>query len=240
MSISSTAQLDRFVVKANSHDVNGAVKMSDTPKRKRGRSDGAVVEATPPIAVEPRKRRRGRAAEAAIEATFPAPLEAPKQPRKKRERPSPIQNEAPPAAAETVEATPAEVPEEAPKKRRGRPTRAESAAKAAEQQAAAEANAPEVEQERQQAERLDPEIVREMARQQLGGPDIPFAVVDQIRNWLTPEEYIGWLKGTIFARLAQHRQLNGNQDISAAAWFGNNLKSFVENQGIDTKKPVKV
>jgi hypothetical protein len=49
-----------------------------------------------------------------------------------------------------------------------------------------------------------------------------------LKAWLTPEEYRGYMKGTIIAYLARERDKGGNADIAKAAHTGEALVEFLD------------
>lgn len=48
---------------------------------------------------------------------------------------------------------------------------------------------------------------------------------DVLRSWLTPEEYRGYMKGTMIVYLAREKDKGGDQDIRKVAHYG---EKFVE------------
>lgn len=60
-----------------------------------------------------------------------------------------------------------------------------------------------------------------------GGADNPYEVIKVLRAWLTPEEYLGFLKGNALKYLARHRQKGGDEDLHKATWYQTELDRFV-------------
>lgn len=64
-----------------------------------------------------------------------------------------------------------------------------------------------------------------------GGADNPYEAIKVIRAWLTPDEYVGFLKGNALKYIARHRQKNGAEDLKKAEWYQTRLNEFVEETG---------
>ena len=58
------------------------------------------------------------------------------------------------------------------------------------------------------------------------GGDTPFEVIKVLRNWLTPEEYIGFLRGNYIKYLARFHMKGGLEDLRKANWY---LNKHIEN-----------
>lgn len=52
--------------------------------------------------------------------------------------------------------------------------------------------------------------------------------IEYIRDFLTPEEYIGYLRGNIAKYLHRWRYKNGLEDLKKAQWYQNELIKFLE------------
>lgn len=59
-----------------------------------------------------------------------------------------------------------------------------------------------------------------------GGKDNPYEVIKVLEAWLTPDEYIGFLKGNAIKYLARHRQKGGDEDLRKAEWYQRELNRF--------------
>tara|TARA_R110000772_G_scaffold64044_1_gene143209 strand:- start:136 stop:387 length:252 start_codon:yes stop_codon:yes gene_type:complete len=53
--------------------------------------------------------------------------------------------------------------------------------------------------------------------------------IDYIEDFLTEEEYIGYLRGNIAKYLHRWRYKNGIEDLKKAQWYGNRLMKVVED-----------
>lgn len=54
--------------------------------------------------------------------------------------------------------------------------------------------------------------------------------IDYIEDFLTKEEYIGYLRGNIAKYLHRWRYKNGLEDLKKAEWYGNRLIKLVEKE----------
>lgn len=54
--------------------------------------------------------------------------------------------------------------------------------------------------------------------------------IEYIEDFLTPEEYIGYLRGNIAKYLHRWRYKNGTEDLKKANWYQNRLIKFMEKQ----------
>ena len=61
-----------------------------------------------------------------------------------------------------------------------------------------------------------------------GGKDNPYETIKVLKAWLTPEEYIGFLKGNVIKYLSRARQKNGTQDVAKATWYQNELNTHLK------------
>lgn len=59
-----------------------------------------------------------------------------------------------------------------------------------------------------------------------GGADNPHEVIKVLESWLSPEEYIGFLKGNIIKYLARARAKGGVEDHRKAKWYQDELVRF--------------
>ena len=55
--------------------------------------------------------------------------------------------------------------------------------------------------------------------------------IDYIEDFLTKEEYIGYLRGNIAKYLHRWRYKNGIEDLKKAEWYGARLIKVVEEHG---------
>ena len=62
--------------------------------------------------------------------------------------------------------------------------------------------------------------------QHYGGAENPYEVIKVLQAWLTPEEYVGFLKGNALKYNARHRQKGGLEDLRKAQWYQNELMRF--------------
>ncbi|KAJ8135477.1 hypothetical protein OY671_011310 [Metschnikowia pulcherrima] len=62
--------------------------------------------------------------------------------------------------------------------------------------------------------------------QHYGGAENPYEVIKVSQAWLTPEEYVGFLKGNALKYNARHRQKGGLEDSRKAQWYQNELVRF--------------
>ena len=62
--------------------------------------------------------------------------------------------------------------------------------------------------------------------QHYGGAENPYEVIKVLQAWLTPEEYVGFLKGNALKYNARHRQKGGREDLRKAQWYQNELVRF--------------
>jgi hypothetical protein len=60
-----------------------------------------------------------------------------------------------------------------------------------------------------------------------GGADNPYEVIRVLEAWLTPEEMVGFLKGSVITYLARATHKNGGRDVALdyrkAAWYQDRL-----------------
>lgn len=59
-----------------------------------------------------------------------------------------------------------------------------------------------------------------------GGTDSPYEVIKVLRAWLTPEEYVGFLKGNVIKYVARARMKGGAEDHAKAKWYQDELVRF--------------
>lgn len=77
--------------------------------------------------------------------------------------------------------------------------------------------------ERRQASQVDHPL-------HYGGADNAFETIKVLEAWLTPEEYVGFLKGNAIKYLSRHRHKGGAQDLE---------KKFVKRTGVHVGQMVK-
>lgn len=53
---------------------------------------------------------------------------------------------------------------------------------------------------------------------------------DVLRSWLTPEEYRGYMKGTMIVYLARERDKAGDLDIKKVAHYGQKFVEVLEGE----------
>jgi hypothetical protein len=63
--------------------------------------------------------------------------------------------------------------------------------------------------------------------QHYGGEQNPYEVIKVLENWLTVDEYVGFLKGNVLKYEARARQKNGTEDYRKAAWYQDRLIKFL-------------
>jgi hypothetical protein len=66
-----------------------------------------------------------------------------------------------------------------------------------------------------------------------GGIDNQYEVIKVLEAWLTPTEFIGFMKGNIFKYLARHRQKAGKKDIEKHRWYAEYLDDYMKRNGLD-------
>jgi hypothetical protein len=64
-----------------------------------------------------------------------------------------------------------------------------------------------------------------------GGKDDPHEVIKVLESWLTPEEFVGFLKGNVIKYQARARKKAGAQDYAKAAWYAARLADFTRSEG---------
>lgn len=65
------------------------------------------------------------------------------------------------------------------------------------------------------------------------GGDTTYETIKVLEAWLTPEEYIGFLKGNSIKYQSRHRQKGGAQDLEKSLWYQQRLDEFVKRTGVD-------
>lgn len=63
-----------------------------------------------------------------------------------------------------------------------------------------------------------------------GGADNPYEVIKVLEAWLTPDEYVGFLKGNVIKYQARARLKNGAEDHAKAAWYAARLADFSKSR----------
>ena len=59
------------------------------------------------------------------------------------------------------------------------------------------------------------------------GGDTTYEVIKVLEEWLTPEEFIGFLKGNAIKYNARANLKGGAEDYAKAAWYQNRLDEFM-------------
>lgn len=63
-----------------------------------------------------------------------------------------------------------------------------------------------------------------------GGADNPFEAIKVLRNWLTKDEFTGFLKGNIIKYHARARSKGQIEDYKKANWYSNYLIKYLDEQ----------
>ncbi|MDB6104107.1 MAG: hypothetical protein JWO52_4106 [Gammaproteobacteria bacterium] len=63
------------------------------------------------------------------------------------------------------------------------------------------------------------------------GGDTVYEVIKVLEAWLTPDEFIGFLKGNVIKYEARARHKGGAEDAAKAAWYAERLKQFMGKLG---------
>lgn len=71
--------------------------------------------------------------------------------------------------------------------------------------------------------------------QHYGGEANPYECIKVLEAWLTPEEFVGFLKGNALKYLARHRQKRGDQDLAKAKFYQDYLVEFQARQRAQKK-----
>lgn len=58
------------------------------------------------------------------------------------------------------------------------------------------------------------------------GGDTTYEVIKVLRAWLTPDEYVGFLKGNVIKYNARARLKGGAEDYAKAKWYQDELDRF--------------
>ena len=66
-----------------------------------------------------------------------------------------------------------------------------------------------------------------------GGADNPREVIKVLREHLTPEEFIGFLKGNVCKYELRAKKKNGIVDLKKAQYYQNYLVAFMEDMGLE-------
>lgn len=56
--------------------------------------------------------------------------------------------------------------------------------------------------------------------------------IDAMESMLSPEEFIGYLRGNSFKYRWRFRHKNGKQDLDKAEWYEQRLAKFLDEKGI--------
>ena len=54
--------------------------------------------------------------------------------------------------------------------------------------------------------------------------------IDAMESQLTPDEFVGYLKGQVWKYLARHREKNGLEDIRKAKWYMDRLENVLSSE----------
>jgi hypothetical protein len=60
------------------------------------------------------------------------------------------------------------------------------------------------------------------------GGDTPYEVIKVLEAWLSPAEFVGFLKGNVIKYQARANKKAGPQDYAKAAWYAKRLADFSE------------
>lgn len=66
-----------------------------------------------------------------------------------------------------------------------------------------------------------------------GGAGNQYETIEVLERWLTPLEYVGFLKGNSLKYLSRHRAKGGIEDLKKANWYQARLIEFAERTGAD-------
>ena len=64
-----------------------------------------------------------------------------------------------------------------------------------------------------------------------GGADNPFETIKVLEAWLTPEEFVGFLKGNSIKYQSRHRQKGGFEDLEKSKWYQDYLVDYMRRKG---------
>lgn len=67
------------------------------------------------------------------------------------------------------------------------------------------------------------------------GGDSTYETIKVLEAWLTPTEYIGFLKGNAIKYLSRHRMKGGLEDLDKADWYQRRMLEYVKSHGFDGK-----
>lgn len=62
------------------------------------------------------------------------------------------------------------------------------------------------------------------------GGDTPYEVIKVLQQWLSPTEFLGFLKGNIIKYTARANAKGGLEDHEKALWYGRRVISFIHDQ----------
>lgn len=71
-----------------------------------------------------------------------------------------------------------------------------------------------------------------------GGADNPYEVIKVLEAWLTPQEFIGWLKGTIIKYMPRAGKGQTTLDIAKAAWYSHYLAEYLKRKPNEAPRSV--
>lgn len=60
------------------------------------------------------------------------------------------------------------------------------------------------------------------------GGDTTYEVIKVLENWLTTDEFVGFLKGNVIKYQARARAKGGAKDYEKAAWYNNYLTDYMK------------
>lgn len=66
-----------------------------------------------------------------------------------------------------------------------------------------------------------------------GGADNAYETIRVLEAWLTPAEYVGFLKGNSLKYQSRHRQKGGLEDLEKSQWYQDRLVEFAKRTGAD-------
>lgn len=53
--------------------------------------------------------------------------------------------------------------------------------------------------------------------------DTPYECIKVLKEWMSEEQYVGFLKGNIIKYLCRSEKKNGTEDLKKAQWYMNKL-----------------
>lgn len=61
-----------------------------------------------------------------------------------------------------------------------------------------------------------------------GGEANPYEVIKVLENWLTKEEFVGFLKGNVHKYLARAKAKGQEEDYAKAGWYSRHLVEYLK------------